>query len=96
MKNKWKQFESVMLSGKTINFMIGVLAWLIFILLVVLFVKGIFHFTTMPMQPEKPANLEPLIENVYLGLPLIFWIFISLGLMMGMALHGFALVRVSK
>lgn len=81
------------LKNKWIETMLDIISIVVFILIIVILVKGILYQIYMP-KPEA-EDLTFMLTN-YLGLPFAFWLFISIGLMFGLPIHGFALVIVDS
>ena len=77
--------------NKCLNFT----AYLIFILVFVVLVKTIIS-QFIPAKPSPPLISQSSIMLIeYMGLPFAFWFFISLGLAVGLAFHGFKLFSIN-
>lgn len=88
---RWKDVESTLFGARVLNFMLGVLVWLVFVFLVLFLLKGMYLFLIATPNNEK-VDMAIMLENVYLGLPAVFWILVGIGLLFGMTFHGFRLV----
>ena len=71
--------------------MIKFIAILFFILIVIGLVKIIVNMIVP--APITPTNFDPLFIE-YLGLPYVFWVLIGMGVMFGLAIHGFKLIHI--
>ncbi len=79
------------------NRCLNIIAYLVFALVFVVLSKAIFHqfFPAPPPETQLILRHDSVLLIEYLGIPFAFWFFISLGLMFGLAFHGFKLFSIN-
>ncbi len=75
---------------------LNIIAYLVFVLVFVVMLKTIFHqfFPVPPPQTQLILRHDSVLLIKYMGLPFAFWFFTGLGLMFGLAFHGFKLFSI--
>jgi len=69
--------------------------YLIFALVSVILIKTIIQ-QFIPAKPSSPLiSRGSVLLLSYNGLPFAFWLFISIGLMLGLCFHGFKLFSIN-
>ena len=79
-----------------VNWMLSIITYLFFFAVSLGLIQWIIKIIAPTPKPE-PTSLE-FMTLTYLGLPFAFWLFVGLGIMFGLAFHGFKIIdaRVSK
>lgn len=79
------------LNIKHYNFMVNVIAILIFTLFVILLIKTIIGII-IPV-PVTPTNFDFLLVE-FMKLPYAFWVLSGFGIAIGLSIHGFKLIHI--